>query len=118
MEFAKKTTFLNVRKSKHLCHRLLAQISTSILKERIARNMSQKDFAKKMNVSQGLVSRWESGECNFTIEAFSEICAKLDLEPQIIIKKAETKNAPNIKLITPIQTNIDFSNIKNGALAC
>ena len=45
---------------------LMAKISSKILEERLSRNMSQKEFAKFMGVSQGLVSRWENGNENFT----------------------------------------------------
>ena len=45
--------------------------------------MSQKQFAQFMGVSQAMVSKWESGDCNFTIETIAKICDKLDLIPQL-----------------------------------
>ncbi len=36
-----------------------------------------------MNVSQGMVSRWESREYNFTIKTLNEICQKLNLHLQL-----------------------------------
>lgn len=38
---------------------------------------SQKEFAEFMGVTQGMVSRWESGTYNFTIEALSRIAFRL-----------------------------------------
>ena len=57
----------------------LAKISASIEAKRIEMNMTQAQFAKYMNVSQGMISKWESREYNFTIKALNEICEKLDL---------------------------------------
>lgn len=44
---------------------------------RISLGQNQKDFAKFMGVTQGMVSRWESGTYNFTIETLSNIAFKL-----------------------------------------
>jgi DNA-binding transcriptional regulator YiaG len=69
--------------SKHLTKsdiyevKALSEISLKILKKRIELNMNQKDFAKFMNVSQSMVSKWESGEYNFTIKSMADICEKL-----------------------------------------
>lgn len=54
-------------------------ISTTILKKRIDLGMNQKEFAQHMKVSQGMVSKWESSDYNFTIDAISNICDKLNL---------------------------------------
>ena len=59
---------------------LMAKISSKILEERLSRNMSQKEFAKFMGVSQGLVSRWENGNENFTYEKTIEIFEKLNID--------------------------------------
>ena len=50
-----------------------AKIATTITKNRIQRQMNQKEFAKFMGVSQSMVSKWESEEYNFTIESLSLI---------------------------------------------
>ena len=61
----------------------LAKISAKIERRRLELNMTQKEFAAYMNVSQGMVSRWESREYNFTIKTLNEICQKLNLTPVI-----------------------------------
>ena len=63
----------------------LSIISARIFTKRTALGMDQKQFANFMGVSQGMVSRWESGTYNFTIATLIGICDKLDLdfEPQI-----------------------------------
>lgn len=59
---------------------MLATVATKIRQERIKRGMNQKEFAKFMNVTQGMISKWESVECNFTVDTLCEIFAKLDLQ--------------------------------------
>lgn len=56
---------------------VLSTIAVEISKARIDRNMNQKEFANLIGVSQGMVSRWENGNCNFTIETLVDIFCKL-----------------------------------------
>ena len=57
----------------------LARISARIERCRLELGMTQTEFAEYMGVSQGMVSRWESREYNFTIKTLNEICKKLNL---------------------------------------
>lgn len=57
----------------------LTIISGKIYLKRIDLGMDQKAFAKYMGVTQGLVSRWESGSYNFSIATLISICEKLGL---------------------------------------
>ena len=63
----------------------LSVIAAKIYTKRTQMGMDQKAFAKFMGVSQGMVSRWESGTYNFSISTLIGICEKLELnfEPQI-----------------------------------
>lgn len=72
----------------------LALISAKIEMKRSEMKMSQKEFAKFMGVSQTMVSKWESGEYNFSIGTLVEICDKLDFvfEPLIRDKNEYEKN--------------------------
>ena len=58
----------------------LAKISARIERCRLEMGMTQHEFAEYMGVSQGMVSKWESREYNFTIRSLNEICQKLNLE--------------------------------------
>lgn len=58
----------------------LAKISSVILANRLERGMNQKQFAEFVGVSQGMISKWESGEYNFTVETLANICEKLNLD--------------------------------------
>ena len=63
-----------------LAAKVNAQISSSITKERLKLHMNQAEFAKHINASQSLVSRWESGDYNFSIKKIAEIASSLDLD--------------------------------------
>ena len=55
------------------------EISRTIRNARKQKGLSQKDLAEKMGVKQSLVSRWESSECNYTIDTLVEIADALGL---------------------------------------
>lgn len=59
-----------------------SNIAATIASKRVARGMNQKEFAAFMGVSQGMVSRWESGETNFNLKTIVEIASKLDISLQ------------------------------------
>lgn len=59
--------------------KMLAHVALKIESKRKEMGMNQKEFAAMMGVSQGMVSKWESGEYNFTISTLNSICTKLNL---------------------------------------
>ncbi len=70
-----------------LSAKLMAQFSNAITSERLRLNMSQKDFAQHIDATQSLISRWECGDYNFSINKIAEIAAKLDLNIDLKISK-------------------------------
>lgn len=70
----------------------LAKISAKIERCRLDLNMTQKEFADYMGVTQGMVSKWESREYNFTIRSLNEICQKLGLCLEINVEKPCSRN--------------------------
>ena len=46
--------------------------------------MTQAAFAEFMGVTQVMVSKWESGEYNFTVKTLSEISAKINMPPDVL----------------------------------
>jgi len=85
----------------------LSVISAKIYTKRTQLGMDQKAFAKFMGVSQGMVSRWESGTYNFSVSTLIGICEKLDLnfEPQIFEKEFAIRNTEFVKIK---KTSCDF----------
>ena len=94
----------------------LAQISGKIERRRIELGMTQKEFADYMGVTQGMVSKWESREYNFTIKTLNDICARMDLEFYPSIHNKITRE--NFSLIksspknnyAPSKRNLDWAN--------
>lgn len=70
----------------------LAKISARIERCRMEMGMTQQEFAEYMGVTQGMVSRWESREYNFTIKTLNEICQKINLELTVSLEKACAKS--------------------------
>lgn len=62
------------------------QIQQMIHDTRMEKGWTQKDLADKMGVKQSLVSRWESGECNYTVDTLIEIADALGLSVQCPLK--------------------------------
>ena len=83
-----------------------ADISARITKERIDRSLTQKQFAEIMGVSQAMISKWESGDYNFTIDAISRIFEKLDLDYhfEIYPKNGKISSITNITLDSALYT--------------
>lgn len=71
-----------------------SQVCAAITNERIKRDMTQNQFAEFLGVSQGMVSRWESSDYNFTIDTISKIAVKLDL--LFSVSLVPNKNTANL----------------------
>lgn len=72
-----------VSKSTHFYFDILYDLSTAIFKKRLEMKKSQKEFAKLLDVSQAMISKYESGDYNFTIKQLCIIAEKLNLTPTI-----------------------------------
>jgi len=76
----------------------LAKISAKLEMKRIDLGMTQKEFANFMGVSQSMVSKWESREYNFTISSLNEICDKIGLIFEPIIRDLDEIRFEQIKV--------------------
>jgi transcriptional regulator with XRE-family HTH domain len=88
---------------------IISDISSKITIERCNRDMTQKEFAKYMGVTQGMVSKWESGDYNFTIESICNILEKLDLDCNFEIFKDNIMD--NVQDISLELNKSDISNL-------
>ncbi|MEG0179610.1 MAG: helix-turn-helix transcriptional regulator [Oscillospiraceae bacterium] len=72
------STFVdNINKSDVYALTAMANMSAALIKKRVSLGMTQKEFANYLNVTQGMLSRWENTEYNFTIKTMSELCEKI-----------------------------------------
>lgn len=65
--------------------KLTSQVSSAIIRERLRLQMTQGEFAKHIGVGQSQVSRWESGDYNFSLNKIAEIASALNLSVDIDI---------------------------------
>ncbi len=65
-----------------------AEVAIQIIKKRTELNMTQKQFAEYAHVSQAMVSRWESGENNFSIQNLMKLFSLLGLKLVIFDTRA------------------------------
>ncbi len=73
---------------------LKGKISAAILNKRYELEMKQSEFAKYMGVSQSMISKWESGEYNFSCESIAQldkIGIELTVNDKNLIKNSENK---------------------------
>lgn len=70
----------------------LAKISARIERCRLEMGMTQKEFAEYMGVTQGMISKWESREYNFSIKTLNDICQKIDLELSVCLERTCAKS--------------------------
>lgn len=70
---------------------LLSKISSMIAAERIAKKMTQKEFAEYLDVSQTMVSKWESSDYNFSIKLLAKVFDKLEKPIDIVLKHSVHK---------------------------
>ena len=107
-----------ISKSDSYATNAIAKISMFIYKCRSDLKMSQKEFAKMMGVTQGMVSKWESANYNFTIENIAQISEKLHCTFNIdFIPESEyLVNDSNNKYIKITKmNNYDNSDLVNAA---
>ncbi len=76
----------------------LAKISATIERCRIDMGFTQKEFADYMGVTQGMVSKWESREYNFTIKTLNEICKKIHMELDVSIRDLNNEHPYKISI--------------------
>ena len=62
---------------------ILSELSAEILKKRVSLGLTQKDLADRFNISQSMVSKWESGDYNFTVEQLCKIAEMLKLDVDV-----------------------------------
>ncbi|MGN0182914.1 MAG: helix-turn-helix domain-containing protein [Candidatus Ornithomonoglobus sp.] len=72
---------VSVDKATDFYYDILYELSTTIFKKRMTMDMNQTKFAKYLGVSQAMVSKYESGDYNFTIKQLCNLAEKLDMIP-------------------------------------
>lgn len=102
-----------------IASKVLGEISATIVKNRTELGMTQKQFAQHLNVSQGMISKWESSDYNFSIKALAEIALKLDLDLDVRIHKSKivriSDKTEKMNSITSIERRFYVINNNNNS---
>lgn len=71
---------------------ILYKVSTAVFESRISKDMNQNEFSNLLGVSQAMVSKYESGDYNFTIKQICKLCEKLDLHIDFSLSPIASEN--------------------------
>lgn len=74
---------------------LMASISMKLHARRMELGMTQAEFAKLNNVSQVTISKWESGDYNFTLQTIAKVFTTIGLSLSF-----ETKPQAEFEIVT------------------
>lgn len=79
---AKETAWLtdSLTLDERMAAESIAQIAATIQRQRKVQGYTQQALAKKLGVTQVMVSRWENGEENFTVATLAKISSALGME--------------------------------------
>ena len=79
---------------------MMVAISERLTKKRVEMGLSQKEFAKMLGISQGMLSRYEKGANNFSVKTLAKVFGELGIHISLDFsekEKSETKfDFPNM----------------------
>lgn len=90
---------------------LQGMIAAEVEMKRTELHMNQKQFAQYMGVTQATVSKWESGDTNFTLSTLVHIASKLGLKMQSPFEPKERKTKSTSVKAANI---VDFKSASTG----
>lgn len=73
---------------------ILVEIASKIINYRLDNNITQKELAARLGITQAMISKLESGEYNPSIEFLFNISNKLGWKFQLIIGESTTEKKP------------------------
>lgn len=83
-----------------IASKIKINISSEIGKYQVKNHLSQKDFAKILGVSQPMVSKYEGGDYNFTIDSLAQIADKMNMNLNVTFTVRNTIEVNDSKLST------------------
>ena len=117
--------FSNLTPAERMADKLLVELSLAISEAREKHDLTQKEFAKKLGVSQAQISKWESFDCNYSVETLARIFDALDATITFQVGKKSTVSTTEYNdrrfhltgVALPSAMNID-DNIRVGLHLC
>ncbi len=96
-------------KQKMAVEDMLVDIACEFINYRVKNKMSQKDLAEKLQITQAMVSKLESGEYNPTVKMLFEIAQKLSWKFNIQFE-SRTENCDYSYMQTESMVNEEYIN--------
>lgn len=78
-------------------YEILNNISIAVVDYRIKHGFSQKQLAEKLDVSQAMVSKYESGDYNISLKALVSLLDKLNINMSIDFDGTSAVSEPELK---------------------
>ncbi|MBQ9010769.1 MAG: helix-turn-helix domain-containing protein [Clostridia bacterium] len=72
------------------------EIACVIVNFRVEKGWSQQELADYLGVSQSMISKYESGDYNFSIESLNRISSKIGLKTEIRLVKPDAGTSSEI----------------------
>ncbi|MFA5528680.1 MAG: helix-turn-helix transcriptional regulator [Peptostreptococcales bacterium] len=88
---------------------ILVDIACKIINYRLDNDMTQKDLANKLEITQAMVSKLESGEYNPSIEFLFKISKKLDWKFELTFEENNSNPSAPIEQKQPYRVPINPS---------
>lgn len=80
--------------------KMLGSISAQIEEKRLSMRMNQTEFARFLGVSQGMVSKYESGTYNFSISCLNMLSHKLGMQLDVaLLEPVPEENFTKVEII-------------------
>lgn len=97
-----------------------SDLAMAIISARMDAGLNQSELAQKLGKTQSTISKWESGDTNFTVDLLVDIAADLDLDLTIKLNKPVPK--PALKSGSGYTTSTaiiyDFPKVYSGPSYC
>ncbi len=91
-------------------------VAIAVRNKRIEMKKNQKELAQYLGVTQGMISKWENGNYNFTIDSLAALCDKLDIQLVSPLVKSEP-SVNNYKPTNTIFFSCSISDKEHGGMS-
>jgi transcriptional regulator with XRE-family HTH domain len=72
-------------------HSIIAEVSAYLALKRAKSKMTQEEFAKHLDISQSMLSKYENGTENLTVKTMAELLSKLNLSADLVCRHQDNQ---------------------------
>ena len=82
---------------------LMCDVSTALVEYRRKNKLTQKELAERLNVGQPMISKYESGDYNWTIRSLVEVSSKLGMNLTLSLEEKEAPSQLGTQKESPLK---------------